>query len=223
MPITLYHVSFDQGEPLHKVFEPRVPESVGNGEDEKVRRVCFSDSIVGCIRGIQGDLKADCADIVVWQHRFDEDDRDLLNWKYLYYRGLVPDAAVTHEYWYLKRIELDGKRYRIEAAEHETFLIIPPQYKGVVLRILAKYATIDLALEQMDPCTIVNEWVHEQLAGDEIDIREEIREKVVRNVERPADPMTRRLFGDDEDLLSDTICDADPLEVLTGCTIRELG
>lgn len=54
MSVTLYHVSYDLSEPLHKEFIPRIPNNTVNEEDESIPRICFSDSIQGCIRAISG-------------------------------------------------------------------------------------------------------------------------------------------------------------------------
>lgn len=42
MPITLYHVSFNLDEPLHKEFIPRIPDNTINEEDTETARVCFT-------------------------------------------------------------------------------------------------------------------------------------------------------------------------------------
>lgn len=59
MSVTLYHVSYDLSEPLHKEFIPRIPNNTVNEEDESILRICFSDSIQGCIRAISGYPKTD--------------------------------------------------------------------------------------------------------------------------------------------------------------------
>lgn len=104
MAIKLYHVSFDLREPLHKKFVPRIPANTINEENEKIPRICFSNSIQGCIRAIAGYPKTDYSyvDIVVWEHEF-YDNNNLYDWNYLYVNNFVPDAAVTHEYWYTKK------------------------------------------------------------------------------------------------------------------------
>ena len=47
MPITLYHVSFNLDEPLHKEFIPRIPDNTINEEDTETARVCKL-----CVNGI---------------------------------------------------------------------------------------------------------------------------------------------------------------------------
>ena len=88
-------------EPLHKVFIPRVPENPMNGEDESYQRICFSDSITGCINSIGKILEpcdnTDSVSIIVWEKEVDLFDENLISWKKLYDNSLVPDAAVTHE------------------------------------------------------------------------------------------------------------------------------
>ena len=73
--IRLFHVSFNIMEPLHKVFIPRVPENPMNGEDESYQRICFSDSITGCINSIGKILEpcdnTDSVSIIVWEKEVD--------------------------------------------------------------------------------------------------------------------------------------------------------
>ena len=38
--VKLFHVSFNITEPLDKIFIPRVPENLMNGEDEIYKRIC---------------------------------------------------------------------------------------------------------------------------------------------------------------------------------------
>lgn len=140
MSVTLYHVSYDLSEPLHKEFIPRIPNNTVNEEDESILRICFSDSIQGCIRAISGYPKTDSGhvDVIVWKHVFQNND-DLYDWKYLYSHNLVPDAAVTHEYWYTKKIVLDGALYRISNIEHRILYSFQPKYKKNILQILSNY------------------------------------------------------------------------------------
>ena len=48
--VNLYHVSYypHDGE----VFKPRVPQNIAGEEDNKVKRVCVSTSVVGALRAI---------------------------------------------------------------------------------------------------------------------------------------------------------------------------
>ena len=177
--ITLYHVSFNLSEPLHKKFIVRIPVNIMNGEDNTIERICFSDSIQGCIRGIVGYPKVDeeYVDIIVWKHEFQEDD-NLLDWKYLYENDLVPDAAVTHEYWYLKPIILDGVYYRISNIEYRTLYSFPAKFKSEILNILSLYVDTFNDFQDLDPCTIINEWVPNNIPLYEAEVIEQMKNKL---------------------------------------------
>ena len=49
----LYHLSFEKMD--GKVLYPRIPDSRATNENETVPRVCFSTSIIGCIKAICAD------------------------------------------------------------------------------------------------------------------------------------------------------------------------
>lgn len=179
MSITLYHVSFDLNEPLHKEFSPRIPSSVMSEEDDGIPRICFSDSIQGCIRAICGYPKIDSeyVDIIVWKHEFKSNEY-LFDWNYLYLKNLVPDAAVTHEYWYTKEIILHGDIYRISNIKYRTFYIFQNKYKGSILNILSQYIEFDSDFENSDPCWIINEWVPNHLPLNKDSIIKRVEEEL---------------------------------------------
>ena len=108
--IKLYHVSYDTTEPLDKEFIPKIPQNTATGENESIPRVCLSDSIEGCINAIEDNFgnyeDEDRATIIVWESEFSLFDDKLLCWQYLYENDLVPDAALTHEYWYFIKTTL---------------------------------------------------------------------------------------------------------------------
>ena len=43
MSVTLYHVSYDLSEPLHKEFIPRIPNNTVNEEDDVFCQVLFPE------------------------------------------------------------------------------------------------------------------------------------------------------------------------------------
>lgn len=82
------------------------------GENDTIPRICFSDSIKGCLQAIQyyhiGDV------ITVYEHDFDENDNALITPKKLKTAGLVGDALTNREYWYTKSIVLEPCQYLLE-------------------------------------------------------------------------------------------------------------
>ncbi len=223
----LFHVSFDLDEPLRKEFIPRIPSNTTNDENETISRICFSDSIQGCIRAINGYPKIDSSyvDVIVWEHDFQNTD-SLYDWKYLYGRNLVPDAAVTHEYWYTKRIVLDGTKYRIANIKYRTFYSFHKKYKRRILRILSDYIDDLSDIKSIDPCTIINEWVPKHLSSYEDEIIERMKKKIVRKKENEYDAKSkktfRKLFGNSYKTSVEIIPDYDYTDVLVSCTLSKL-
>lgn len=57
--MTYFHLS--ESNYNNKVFYPRVPNSIMDGEDEKTKRICVSTCIPGCIRAIAcGYMFSEC-------------------------------------------------------------------------------------------------------------------------------------------------------------------
>jgi hypothetical protein len=228
MPITLYHVSFNLNEPLHKEFIPRIPDNTINEEDTETARVCFSDSIQGCIRAKNGypKIDSDYVDIIVWKHQFEDNEDGIYDWKFLYATDRVPDAAVTHEYWYTKRITLDGEVYRIFNIEYKTLYAFRLGYKETVLQLLSEYVGNLSVFADMDPCTIINEWVPENLPTEEEEIIQRLKEALTfekRQAEEESQytKIFEELFGDN-DIFVEQIPDYDATDMLTAFEIKKI-
>lgn len=225
MSIKLYHVSFDLTEPLHKEFIPRIPGNSMKEEDETIPRICLSDSIQGCIRSICGYPKDDsgCACIIVWEHEFQEDNA-LCSWRYLYENNLVPDAAVTHEYWYTNKITLDGTIYKISNIEYRTLYSFRSTYKEEILDILSAYVDDLTVFENIDPCCIINDWLPRNLPAEMDEIIKQMKEKLTYDEERDEDKskmeeLGRQLWGDDFREITNRIPDYDPTDMIVSCLI----
>lgn len=227
MSVTLYHVSYDLSEPLHKEFIPRIPNNTVNEEDESILRICFSDSIQGCIRAICGYPKTDSGyvDVIVWKHEFQSND-DLYDWKYLYSHNLVPDAAVTHEYWYTKKIVLDGVLYRISNIEHRILYSFQLKYKKNILQILSNYIDNLSIFDNIDLCTIINEWLPRNLPLVEEEIIEQMKDELAYDEEKEENEQQyaevfREIFGDTPKEVN-RIPDYDYTDMLTSCRVFRL-
>lgn len=145
-----------------------------NGEDESYQRICFSDSITGCINSIGKILEpcdnTDSVSIIVWEKEVDLFDEKLISWKKLYDNSLVPDATVTHEYWYLEQLCLDGAYYQIKNIKktmenRRQVEIIKPCYRENLIKILLKYGVDENVIDNIDVCTLVNEWIPNNMRG----------------------------------------------------------
>ena len=79
-----------------EVLTPRVPESlVAMWEDNKIKRVCFSDSIEGCLSALQMPGKY-----------YVYTPRDVIHEDFIHYPTVdeVRDAKFTHEVWVLTEV-----------------------------------------------------------------------------------------------------------------------
>lgn len=113
----LFHVSFLK-EDLNKQFTPRVPDSAGTTEDKVTERICFADSIEGCLTAMSSDFRHDYLGkgsiLTIWS--VDTEDLPegvLVTSSELTYSNKVPDALDNGEYWVTIPLKLKGKRFKI--------------------------------------------------------------------------------------------------------------
>ncbi len=100
----LYHISTKKyTEPVD--FVPRIPELSLDDEDSRHPRICFSDSICGCISALpEPPSKGDT--VTLFTFEVDEDDPALVPYTKLMEHDAVWDSYFTHEYWYTKPVTL---------------------------------------------------------------------------------------------------------------------
>ena len=114
----MYHISLDIFKNI-EVFVPRIPESRLKNEDSTIPRVCISNSLENCLTGLTYMSKyykritddsetnfslfdGDCSRILkVYEF---EVENNLISFKELHNRNLVPDAMITEEYWSLTEL-----------------------------------------------------------------------------------------------------------------------
>lgn len=122
-----YHMSIEE-EVIEK-FVPRVPQDRMVGEDDKIKRVCVSTSLNGCLSAVpwQYDIEyLAIEELPIRVYEFELSEKDVLNSDYLYENNLVIDANVTKECWVLKEIE-PTRIYDIVLREYssEIYAVIP--------------------------------------------------------------------------------------------------
>lgn len=120
----LYHISGDINNLREKKFIPRIPECKMDLENGTIKRICFSDSILGCLRALPEDgngvgskanqrLKRGVP-IVYDVYIIDSEEiKNIYTPKYLYEKGYVNDSLITNEYWILEEV-IAKKEFRIE-------------------------------------------------------------------------------------------------------------
>ena len=228
--VKLFHVSFNITEPLDKIFIPRVPENLMNGEDEIYKRICFSDSITGCINSIGKVLEAcgstNTMPIIVWEREVDLLDENLILWKWLYEENLVPDAAITHECWYLKQLHMKGAYYQIknikETMENRKQVdIIKPCYRENLIEILVKYGVSKNDIDNIDVCTLANEWIPDKMMEScESIMREFEKEMTISCKQEVNEELFQMLFGSKPEIK--TMVDSVPLQIFSKVEIEKL-
>jgi len=95
---------------------------------------------------------------------FSFSDDKLICWPYLYENNFVPDAALTHEYWYLEKVRMQGSFYEISNINHaisnkKLVYIIKPKYKEKVLQVISKHGIDTKSITKLDLYTLVNDWL----------------------------------------------------------------
>ncbi len=185
--IKLYHISYDITESLKKEFIPRIPENIATGEDKAIPRICLCDSIERCINAAEdkfGDYEDEGkAIIVVWKHEFSLSDDKLLCWQYLYENNLVPDAALTHEYWYLDTLQMIGNYHEIMNINDAIFnkklvYIINPKNREKVLQVFNNYGIDTSSISNFDLYTLVNEWLPSFFPNEHESVIAELKKEI---------------------------------------------
>ena len=132
----LYHVTLDTSEPEEKLFIPRVPKSIGKGENNETPRICFSDNIQNCLQAIHATV--DFGTIIrVYSGSF-------LNGEIIFPQKLkdefnVPDAVENTEYWYTKPIKLKSQLYKVVSYNVEYVIAWKCIKINDLIKILSKY------------------------------------------------------------------------------------
>lgn len=224
--IKLYHISYDTSEPLDKEFIPKIPHNTVSGEDESVPRICFSDSIEGCINAVEDQLgnyeNEDRATIIVWEMEFLLPNDKLIGWQKLYEDNLVPDAVFTHEYWFLDKLRMKGTLYEIldindAISNKKEIYLIKPQYQETVLRVFSDYGADLKEIEKYDLYTLVNEWLPTVLPERMTDIIEKLKEEI--RIVDDTDLNITALF--DSSSKSNTLLDMDFQKIYHNLEIRK--
>ena len=114
----LFHISMDIKEKI-KLFTPRIPERIYDGENNTIKRICFSDTVINCMKAIYVPLFTTGSKIMIYKKSFDYNDKYLIHPEEIYNKGYVKDAKANHEYWYLKPITIIGELHEITSIDYE--------------------------------------------------------------------------------------------------------
>lgn len=173
MPMKLYNVTFCL-EDDRTVLEPAIPETVGDGEDNTISRVCFADSVAHCMQALASSHKEleEGVRFLVREVEMDENDSHLVSPKILRDSGLVPDALENNEYWYKQPVECSVflcSIKEIECSFEIAWTCIP---KDDCIEIVSKYAPETLFLKAVsseEAYDIFYKWCNQFHKWEEMD------------------------------------------------------
>ena len=121
----LYHITSLE-KPIQSILIPKIPDETEIGENYTEKRICLAPSILECLKSAEIVNKFDdeVGLVRVYKVKINEDDPNLVGWNKLYEEGLVPDAALTHEYWYKKPImPIECSVYRVSGWTKKEYII----------------------------------------------------------------------------------------------------
>lgn len=94
---------------MKREFIPRVPESAKPPEDIVTPRICFSETLEGCLSAIGHPFYYPGTPELLTVWVYEADTRYCIPPEFLYGAGLVMDALRTREWWVLQPVTLTGK------------------------------------------------------------------------------------------------------------------
>lgn len=159
--IKLYHVTVDyNNEPDYKMFQPRIPKSAPKMEgifssdftQQPCKRVCFSDSIEGCINAIKQGVLSIRNDNIIKIYRIEIPVDEKIKFpNELREKYNVNDALFTHEHWYLGNLYLHGNLCKVTNWQEEYYYCVDDYEKNILkTRILPKYLKKQKYFDEID-------------------------------------------------------------------------
>ena len=109
----LFHVA-EGFRPRIREFIPQVPKSANFPEDTVTPRICFSETIEGCLTAL-GYTFHEHHPLTIWE--VDIDPKAAVSPKFLWEHHLVPDCLLTGEWWVLRPLTLVGTHVYLEHFE----------------------------------------------------------------------------------------------------------
>lgn len=160
----LYHVT-GMDRPLQAELIPSIPEEMMANEESKTKRISLSDTVLGCLRGlnITNDEEKNELNIRVYSVEIDSNDSKLISWDKLYNEGYVDDAVLTHEYWYTgKLVPNKVDIYRIFNFKHKYYKIIRSKYKNELIKMIKNQNVYTGDISDYSAFHLINEWLPKQ-------------------------------------------------------------
>lgn len=168
----LYNITYNL-EDTSTMLIPKIPYSVGDGEDRTIPRVCLADSLEHCLQALGSanrDLtKGTC--ILIREVDVDENSKYLKKPLTLKESNKVVDALENNEYWYLKPIKCNIRKAEIINAETEFTLAWTCIPISKCKEIISKYSDFDVKeyKESYDLYVTFTDWANKNEKWNEMD------------------------------------------------------
>ena len=172
----LYHITSLE-KPIQSILIPKIPDETEIGENYTEKRICLASSILECLKSAEIVNKFDdeVGLVRVYKVKINEDDPNLVGWNKLYEEGLVPDAALTHEYWYKKPImPIECSVYRVSGWTKKEYIIVDAVQKEQIKKIAVDGAKLLKELADEVDGNFSFEYSPESFTGTEVDYALEV-------------------------------------------------
>ena len=172
----LYHITSLE-KPIQSILIPKIPDETEIGENYTEKRICLAPSILECLKSAEIVNKFDdeVGLVRVYKVKINEDDPNLVGWNKLYEEGLVPDAALTHEYWYKKPImPIECSVYRVSGWTKKEYIIVDAVQKEQIKKIAVDGAKLLKELADEVDGNFSFEYSPESFTGTEVDYALEV-------------------------------------------------
>lgn len=146
----LFHISDDINQ-REKTFIPRIPDKIYNGENNTIKRICFSTSMENCMKALYVPLFKKGTKFMLFETKINGRDKNLIHPKELFNKDYVKDAIANDEYWYLKPITLTGELYMVQSIDYEPCM----EWKAITVDDI-KSILKNLSLDDDDLKNVVN-------------------------------------------------------------------
>lgn len=193
----LYHVTTIKKD-IQSVLRPRIPEKTLPDENISIERVSLALTIFDCLRSLEIYKMFNNEEVYVrvYTVEIDENDKCLKKWTNLYQEGLVPDAFLTHEYWYTESIvPKECAIYKITNFEEKKYIIVNYNQTELIKKLIRKIGLEDNFIEKYNAFEIMNIWLPKQENDVQIYIKKNLAHRVIDYTAKDAE-IYKQIFNE---------------------------
>ena len=185
----LYHVTLDYNhEPDYKIFQPRIPKSAPKMEgicsmdftQKPYQRVCFSDSIEGCINAMKDGIYYIRDDTIIKVYEIEIPVDEKLKFPNdLHENYNVKDADFTQEHWYMGNLFLKGRLYEVTDWREDFYYTVDDYERDIFIRNILEHNNVDdkyiNIVKEYDFFNLLNYYLTDYFTGKDFHIDKEER------------------------------------------------